>query len=846
MTGRRRRRPSAARPPGAAGHRGSRGPPPGAGRAGLRGRRPGRPSGRRRAGGALRPVRHEHPVRPPPPAAPRGAADRVRLRELLGAALGRRRVPADGQPHGVAPDFELPDDVWASFQIPIGLAFFMDSTTAGCVVALYPSPAGATESELHFASWSRMVELNPVLEGLEPDVEGLIVNRLVRPAGATPSRRSTAATRSTGTIKAQLGGHLRRRGGAGGGRRRSSTSSRPRRSAHEHPAHRRRPPAGAAPDPAAPEPEFEVLGARAGALRGGARRSPSTSRSRSRAGAEVYMIALTIQVMIEPARRSYDADTRERLVGAVRAARALVGRRPEPRLGPARRGRAGVHRLDDGRRAGRLQLRPRGRVGEVPARAVRRRGAARACTSTASSTTRATTAGCRWCSSPGRARSRSGCRWRSGRETIEHYYPNTGWVAVRSETLEALRARHASSARPRRSMPRWPSCWESTRWLRRSRSWSTPCCGRATRSIRTRRERRRTPRRRRSGSSTRPRMRPARRARSTTSSCGACVEPAGEAVLAAEVRFLAAAGGGHAAVRRLELPPSPAADVASSRGGRVQESRRAAGRSAGRRPPPGRMAAAGRRRSRSRCASRTAPRAAEGSTGRRRCSARCSRPIRCSASRAGVSSRPWSAPCASVNTYARARDPGRRCGPRRGDRPAGSPQIAPESRGGLFDSTEIEEALLLHVQVLSDAERDEIEQADPAVREMVARAAAATPEEIAALHGRVTLRDPRDRSSPPEPPPGLADPSAGQAEATVDGVDVPPRRPRPHPAGARRRPARPAARGAARRRSSASSSTTTARRISASPLTAIPARSSCARRTGFLFFFAPEVEVVEP
>ncbi len=33
------------------------------------------------------------------------------------------------------------------------------------------------------------------------------------------------------------------------------------------------------------------------------------------------------------------------------------------------------------------------------------------------------------------------------------------------------------------------------------------------------------------------------------------------------------------------------------------------------------------------------------------------------------------------------------------------PQIAPESQGGLFDSTEIEEALLLHLQVLSDAER---------------------------------------------------------------------------------------------------------------------------------------------
>ena len=71
----------------------------------------------------------------------------------------------------------------------------MDSTTAGCVVALYPSPGGATESELHFASWNRMVELNPVLADLEPDVEGADRQPAVRPAGATRSRRSTAATR---------------------------------------------------------------------------------------------------------------------------------------------------------------------------------------------------------------------------------------------------------------------------------------------------------------------------------------------------------------------------------------------------------------------------------------------------------------------------------------------------------------------------------------------------------------------------------------------------------------------------------------------------------------------------
>ena len=37
-------------------------------------------------------------------------------------------------------------ETWAAFQIPIGLAFFMRSTITQTVVAFYPSPAGATES----------------------------------------------------------------------------------------------------------------------------------------------------------------------------------------------------------------------------------------------------------------------------------------------------------------------------------------------------------------------------------------------------------------------------------------------------------------------------------------------------------------------------------------------------------------------------------------------------------------------------------------------------------------------------------------------------------------------------
>jgi hypothetical protein len=88
------------------------------------------------------------------------------------------------------------------------------------------------------------------------------------------------------------------------------------------------------------------------------------------------------------------------------------------------------------------------------------------------------------------------------------------------------------------------------------------------------------------------------------------------------------------------------------------------------------------------------------------------------------------------------------------------PRLAPESRGDLFDGTEIEEALLLHVLALSDDEREAIAAADLAVRAMVARAAAATPEDVIALHGRTTLSDP----APPhaEPP--------GEREVVVDGV----------------------------------------------------------------------------
>jgi hypothetical protein len=83
-------------------------------------------------------------------------------------------------PRGVhfLPDLRLTDEAWESLQLPINLAFFLWSTPAGRVVAFYPSPAGATESLVPLEAWQTLVDDNPMLGDLQPDVEALLVNRV--------------------------------------------------------------------------------------------------------------------------------------------------------------------------------------------------------------------------------------------------------------------------------------------------------------------------------------------------------------------------------------------------------------------------------------------------------------------------------------------------------------------------------------------------------------------------------------------------------------------------------------------------------------------------------------------
>ena len=91
------------------------------------------------------------------------------------ASEGRYRLIPDR--HLFLEDFEMSDAQWESLRIPVDMAFFFYSAPAERVVAFYPSPMGPTESLLKLGAWEELEETNPVLKGMERDVEALLVNR---------------------------------------------------------------------------------------------------------------------------------------------------------------------------------------------------------------------------------------------------------------------------------------------------------------------------------------------------------------------------------------------------------------------------------------------------------------------------------------------------------------------------------------------------------------------------------------------------------------------------------------------------------------------------------------------
>lgn len=76
------------------------------------------------------------------------------------------------------PKFNLSDAEWNGLMVPINMAFFFRNSLEERMVAMYPSPAGATESLLELEAWNDIAARNPVLSTMESDVEALLVNRL--------------------------------------------------------------------------------------------------------------------------------------------------------------------------------------------------------------------------------------------------------------------------------------------------------------------------------------------------------------------------------------------------------------------------------------------------------------------------------------------------------------------------------------------------------------------------------------------------------------------------------------------------------------------------------------------
>lgn len=92
------------------------------------------------------------------------------------ASEGRYRLLPDRRL--ILEGFEMSDAQWESLRIPVDMAFFFHSAPAERIVAFYPSPMGPTESLLKLSTWEELERQNPVLEGMERDVEALLVNRV--------------------------------------------------------------------------------------------------------------------------------------------------------------------------------------------------------------------------------------------------------------------------------------------------------------------------------------------------------------------------------------------------------------------------------------------------------------------------------------------------------------------------------------------------------------------------------------------------------------------------------------------------------------------------------------------
>ncbi|MER6188435.1 DUF5947 family protein [Streptomyces cyaneofuscatus] len=91
-----------------------------------------------------------------------------------GAGQGRFQAVPDR--YLTDPGFTLDADGWNRLQIPVGLAFFFRNSALDRFAAFYPSPAGATESELDPATWDAVLGSTRLAGLLQDDVEALLLH----------------------------------------------------------------------------------------------------------------------------------------------------------------------------------------------------------------------------------------------------------------------------------------------------------------------------------------------------------------------------------------------------------------------------------------------------------------------------------------------------------------------------------------------------------------------------------------------------------------------------------------------------------------------------------------------
>lgn len=92
-----------------------------------------------------------------------------------GAARGRFRTIPDR--YLSDPRWHADAIGWQALGVPVSVAFFFRNSAQDRVVAFYPSPAGATESEVEPRAWDAAFGDCALAAALAPDVEALLVRR---------------------------------------------------------------------------------------------------------------------------------------------------------------------------------------------------------------------------------------------------------------------------------------------------------------------------------------------------------------------------------------------------------------------------------------------------------------------------------------------------------------------------------------------------------------------------------------------------------------------------------------------------------------------------------------------